>query len=607
MPLLPTLRHYLRPYRGTVVVNLVANLLMVVFSVVSIPALVPFLQLLLGQADLATEAPPLALTVDSLTANFDLWLSGIIRAHGRERAMVYLCAFLVAVFVLKNLFGYLATITLATVRSGLVRDLRRDLYAHVVHLPVAYFTEARRGDLISRFTADVQEVENSVLNSLQALIQNPLLIVGALAVMLGISPYLTLFTVVLIGVTGVIIGGIGRRLKAQSGEVQEALGEMTNQLDESVGGLRVVKSFGAEAYVAERFGESNNRYRDTLLALLRRRDLSSPLSEVLGIAVVCVLIYVGFLGIQAGDLTAAVFIAFIYAFFSTIQPSKSFSNAIYSLQRGRAALDRVTALLRTPNAIVDAPDAAPLPGIGTGIRVEDVRFRYPGADRPALDGVTLGLPVGRVVALVGASGAGKSTLADLLPRFYDVQGGRITVDGRDVREVPLADLRRLIGTVSQDVVLFHDTILANIRFGTTGKTDAEVAAAARLANADAFIREQPQGYHTVIGERGTRLSGGQRQRLTIARAILRDAPVMILDEATSALDAESEALIQDALFRLMEGRTCLVIAHRLATIQRADEIVVLDEGRVIERGDHASLLERGGTYARLTELQRVGA
>ena len=588
-------------------VNLVANLLMVAFSVVSIPALIPFLQLLLEQTDLTTEAPPLAPTLASVTANFNLWLSDIIRAHGRERAMVYMCAFLVTVFVLKNVFGYVSTITLAVIRSGLVRDLRRDLYAHVIDLPVAYFTEARRGDLISRFTADVQEVENSVLNAIQALIQNPLLIVGALIVMLSISAYLTLFTVLLIGVTGVIIGGIGRRLKAQSGEVQAALGDMTNHLDESVGGLRVVKSSGAEAYVAERFGESNNRYRDRLLALLRRRDLSSPLSEVLGIAVVCVLIYVGFREIQAGDLTAAVFIAFIYAFFSTIQPSKAFSNAFYNLQRGRAALDRVTALLRTPNDITDAADAVALPGIRDGIRVEDVHFSYPGAERPALDGVSLELPVGKVVALVGASGAGKSTLADLLPRFYDVQGGRITVDGHDIRAVRLADLRQNIGVVSQDVVLFHDTILENVRFGTTGKTEAEVAAAARLANADGFIREQPDGYHTVIGERGARLSGGQRQRLTIARAILRDAPVMILDEATSALDAESEALIQDALFRLMEGRTCLVIAHRLATIQRADEIVVMDRGRVIERGDHARLMALAGTYARLTELQQVGA
>ena len=600
------LRHYIRPYYPTVGLNLAANLLMVLFSVVSIPALIPFLQLLLKQTDLTDAAPPLSFSVSSITANFNLWVSDIVRANGYERAMVYMCIFLVSVFVLKNLFGYLSVTTLALIRSGLIRDLRRDLYHHIINMPVGYFTEARRGDLISRFTADVQEVENSVLNSIQSLVQNPLLISGALVVMLSISPYLTVFTVILIGVTGVIIGGIGRRLKAQSGEVQETLGDMTNQLDETIGGLRVVKAFGAEGYVEARFGESNNRYRDVLVRLLRRRDLSMPLSEVLGVAVVCLLIYVGFQEINAGRLEVAVFIGFIYAFFSTIQPSKSFSNSFYSLQRGRAAFERVQALLDTPNTIVDAPGAVSLARIKEGIRVEDVHFSYPNTERPALAGVTLDLPVGKVVALVGPSGAGKSTLADLLPRFYDVDGGRITIDGHDVRGVRLADLRQNIGIVSQDVVLFHDTILENIRFGSVGKSDGEVIAAAKLANAHTFIEEQPQGYQTVIGERGTRLSGGQRQRLTIARAILRDTPIMILDEATSALDAESEALIQDALFRLMEGRTCLVIAHRLATIQRADEIVVLDHGRVIERGDHATLVERGGAYARLLELQRVG-
>ncbi len=580
---------------------------MVLFSVVSIPALIPFLQILLKQTELTESAPPLSFSVSSITANFNLWMSDIIRANGYERAMVYMCVFLVSVFVLKNLFGYLSVSTLAIVRSGLIRDLRCDLYHHIINLPVGYFTEARRGDLISRFTADVQEVENSVLNSIQALIQNPLLLLGALAVMLAINPFLTLFTIILIGVTGVIIGGIGRRLKAQSGEVQDSLGEMTNQLDETIGGLRVVKAFGAEGYVETRFGESNNRYRNVLVRLLRRRDLSMPLSEVMGVAVVCLLIYVGFQEINAGRLEVAVFIGFIYAFFSTIQPSKQFSNAFYSLQRGRAAFERVQALLDTPNTITDAPHAIAFQRIKQGIRVEDVHFSYPNTDRPALAGVTIELPIGKVVALVGPSGAGKSTLADLLPRFYDVNEGRITIDGHDVRQVRLGDLRQNIGVVSQDVVLFHDTILANIRFGSLGKTEAEVIAAAKLANADTFIREQPQGYLTVIGERGSRLSGGQRQRLTIARAILQDAPVMILDEATSALDAESEALIQDALFRLMEGRTCLVIAHRLATIQRADEIVVLDHGSVIERGDHASLVERGGAYARLLELQRVTA
>ncbi len=576
---------------------------MVVFSVASIPALIPFLQILFGLEELTTEAPPLAWNLGSLKANFYFWLSEIIRTEGYNNALIYMCLGIILVFFGKNLFRYLSTATMAPLRSNVVRDLRQDLFKHVVQLPIGYFSSSKRGDLISRFTGDVQEVENSVLNSVQALIQNPLLIFGALIVMLFISPKLTLFTIVLLGVTGFIIGGISRRLKKQSGEVQAALGDMTSQIDEAIGGLRVVKAFGAEDYVADRFGESNKNYRDTLVKLLRRRDLSGPLSEFLGIGVVTVLIYFGFQQIQAGAIDVAVFLAFIYAFFSTIQPSKQFSNAFYSLQRGRAAMDRVQEVMNTANPVVDASGTQSVDALQRELTFENVSFQYDNADVPALDGVSLSLPVGKVVALVGASGAGKSTLADLIPRFYDVDSGSISLDGTDIRKLKLIDLRNLIGVVSQDVVLFHDTIRANIVFGAENATDAQVEEASRLANAHDFISEQPQGYATVIGDRGARLSGGQRQRITLARAILQNRPIMILDEATSALDAESEKLVQSALFRLMEGRTSLVIAHRMATIQEADEILVMERGKVIERGDHATLLEKGGTYARLIELQ----
>lgn len=603
MSLASTLWKYVKPHKGLALANILCNLGMVLFSIASIPTLIPFLQILFKQKELTTEAPAWSWSIDGITGNFNFWLSEIIRTEGYNQALIYMCGGIMFVFFGKNLFRYLSTATMAPLRSNVVRDLRQDLFKHVVQLPIGYFTASKRGDLISRFTSDVQEVENSVLNSVQALVQNPLLIIGALVVMLLISAKLTLFTIVLLGVTGFIIGGISRKLKKQSGEVQEALGDMTSQIDEALGGLRVVKAFGAEGYVAERFGESNNNYRNTLVSLLRRRDLSGPLSEFLGITVVAILIYFGFQQIQAGAIDVAVFLAFIYAFFSTIQPSKQFSNSFYSLQRGRAAMDRVQEVINTPNSIAEASGSKPVNALQRELTFDNVSFQYDNADVPALNGVSLSLPAGKVVALVGASGAGKSTLADLIPRFYDVDSGVISLDGIDIRELKLKDLRNLIGIVSQDVVLFHDTIRANIVFGAEGSTDAQVEEAARMANAHDFISEQPHGYDTVIGDRGARLSGGQRQRITLARAILQNRPIMILDEATSALDAESEQLVQDALFRLMEGRTSLVIAHRMATIQHADEILVMERGKVIERGDHLSLLEQGGTYARLIELQ----
>ena len=611
MTLSRALVSYVKPYGGLVAANVFANLATVLFSVISIPALIPFLQILFRQKDLVTERPAWGWSLAAVTGTFNFWLSEVIRSEGYDRALVYMCALIVAVFFGKNLFRYLTVATLAPLRSNVVRDIRRDLFDRTVRLPVGYFTERRRGDLISRFTGDMQEFENSVLNSVQALVQNPLIIVGSLAVMLVISPQLTLFTIVLLGVTGVLIGGIGRRLRRQSTAVQESLGDMTGQIDEAIGGLRVVKAFSAEGYVSGRFARSNQRYRDTLVRLLRRSDLSSPLSEFLGVTVVAVLIYVGFKQIQAGRIDVAVFITFIYAFFSTIEPSKSFSNAFYALRRGQAAWDRVADVLATPNPIaeraaatlVGAGEPPAVPQLREAITLENVGFRYPNAERPALDDVSFRLPVGRVTALVGASGAGKSTVADLIPRFYDVDVGRIAYDGTDVRELPLAGLRQLVGVVNQDVTLFNDSIRANIAFGLPDADAAAVEAAARRANAHEFILEQPDGYDTVIGDRGSRLSGGQRQRITIARAILRDAPVLILDEATSALDAESERLVQDALFKLMSGRTCLVIAHRMATIREADEIIVMSGGRVVERGDHASLLERDGTYAKLVALQ----
>lgn len=600
----------LRPYRGLVSLAIVSNILTAIFTVVSIPLLKPFLDILFAKPGELTKPEPADTLELSTSQSWELWLNNNITdwviEFGRETVLGYVCLAILAAFLLKNLFRYLALFFMAPVRNGVIRDLRMRLYDKLLSLPLGYFTESRKGDLMARVTSDVQEVESSILNVLEAIFREPFIIIGALGFMLYVSPSLTGFVFGLMVFIGVVIGGIGKRLKRASSAVQEKLGDIVSRTEESLSGLRIIKSFGAEKFQHDQFGKLNNDYKALLTRLLWRRDLSSPLTEFLGIATVALLLWFGSRQVFSGQLEAGTFIAFIFAFYNVIDPAKSFSKAWYNVQKGLGAMDRIQVVLDTENEIKEAPNALPLQEFNQSVDFKVAKFNYGSSEEDVLKGISFSIPKGKMVALVGASGAGKSTVADLLPRFYDLTGGSIEIDGKDIRHVKIADLRNRMGIVSQEAILFNDSIYNNIVFGLQNSTPAQVEAAARVANAHDFIIASEHGYQTNIGDRGSKLSGGQRQRVTIARAVLRNPDILILDEATSALDSESEKLVQQALQNLLRGRTALVIAHRLSTIQHADEIIVMEAGRIIERGKHPELLEKDGAYRKLVELQGLG-
>lgn len=594
---------YLGSYRSLVTTAVSSNILTAVFTVISIPMLIPFFRILFDRNQMV-EAPPedgmgLLNTAESLNYQF----SQFIAEQGQENALAYVCVAIVVVYLFRNLFRYLALFFMAPVRNGIIRDLRAEMFEQVLTLPLAYFGEERKGDLLARMTSDVQEVESSILNMLEVVFREPLIIIGALTFMIYVSPALTVFVFLLIIFTGVVIGGLGRRLKRTSTAVQERLGHLLSLVEEGLGGLRIIKGFAAEDYQRSKFSTANNNYRNLLTRLLRRRDLASPLSEFLGIATVAALLWYGSRQVFSGVLEAETFITFIFAFYNVIDPAKNIAKATSNIQRGIGAFERIEQLLDAENSMPQVQEAKPMPAFNERIEYRNVSFSYNEVEGTVLRDIKLEIPKGKVVALVGASGAGKSTLVDLLPRFYDVTAGSILVDDIDIRNCRLYDLRRLMGIVSQEAILFNDTIYNNIVFGLEHVKAEDVEAAARIANAHDFIAATENGYQTNIGDRGNKLSGGQRQRLTIARAILRNPPILILDEATSALDSESEKLVQDALTKLMEGRTAIVIAHRLSTIQHADEIIVMRDGQIIERGTHQELLQQSGEYQKLVALQ----
>ena len=595
---------YIRNYKPYVVLNVVCNILMVFFNLVSIPMLIPFLQILLGQTIPPTQKPDFQWNIRALTDTFYYQLGHIIEQFGKEQAVIYVCGAMVALFFFKNLFRYLALYFITPLRNGVVRDIRQALFDKTLRLPLSYFSDERKGDLMSRVTSDVQEVEWSILNVLETIVREPLLIIGSMAIMIYISPALTGFVLILLGFTALIIGGIGKSLKKESSALQQRLGSLVSVLDEALGGSRVIKAFNAENYQREKFSVENNGYRNLLINHLRKRDLASPTTEFLGITVVCVLIWFGFKQVTLGDLTPELFLGFLYAFFQVIEPAKAFSSASYNIRRGAGALARIEEILNAEETIVDAKEPKILRGgFQHQIEYKNVSFYYREAEKQILANINLTIPKGKIVALVGASGAGKSTIADLLSRFYDVTEGAILIDGVDIRNLKVKDLRSLMGIVTQEAVLFNDTIYNNIVFGLENVDNQQVIAVAKAANAHDFIENTEGGYQTNIGDRGMKLSGGQRQRLTIARALLRNPHILILDEATSALDSESEKLVQAALMQLMAGRTALVIAHRLSTVQHADEIIVMREGQIIERGTHETLFKLGGDYRKLVELQ----
>jgi len=599
------LLRYYRPYKRLLGLAVASNLLMSFFMVVSILVLQPFLQILFG-----SEPPSKSGSMPGkVGSGFEQKISGfyaqLVESQGREKALLLVCVFLVLVFLGKNLFRYLSLYFLAPVRNGVVRDIRQQLVGKILSLPLSYFSEERKGDLMSRISSDVQEIEWSIVGVVESVAREPIVILGSVAFMVYVSPQLLLFVLGLMVFSSLIIGGIGRSLRRQSGEAQHRLGILGALIEETLGGLRIIKGFNAEGWQLQRYQRENEGYARTLTGLYRRKDLASPLSEFLGIMVVAVLLWFGAQQVFAGSITAATFLTFLYAFYNVIEPAKSLSGAMYSIRKGLGAVERVQSVLKADLRIEETQNPLEINAFEDKIEFRNVSFQYANSDRPAVENIDLIIPRGKVVALVGSSGAGKSTMADLLPRFYDVTGGSILVDGKDIRKVRLHDLRALLGIVSQEAILFNDTVANNIAFGSANATPESIQAAAMAANAHDFIMAMPEGYQSNIGDRGSKLSGGQRQRLTIARALFKNPPILILDEATSALDSESEKLVQAALDHLLTNRTALVIAHRLSTVLHADEIIVLAEGRIAERGTHESLMAKGNIYRKLVELQAL--
>ncbi|MCC2546189.1 ABC transporter ATP-binding protein/permease [Hymenobacter sp. BT175] len=605
------LLQYARPYADFLPLYLLYTVLGIFFSIGNLALLIPLLNVLFDengtvQVQAPAQLPSFALTLDYITNTFNYYFAQVLAERGKQGALSFVCLVLVASVFLSNLFRYLSLRLIARIRARVISNLRRDLYHRVIQLPLGYFASERKGDLMSRFTNDVQEVEISVVNTLTGVVRDPLYIFAYFAVLFYMSVKLTLFTLILLPVSGAIIASLAKRLRRQAETSQTTLGSMLSVIDETLGGIRVIKAFNAQQYIKGKFEDQNSLYARTSRAIDNTRDLASPFSEFAGVLVVAGLLYFGGMLILSGtsDLKGASFVTYIVLFSQVLVPAKALSSAFGNIQRGLVAGERALSIIDTEPTIRDKPDARVLPPFHHQIELRNLQFSY--GDQPVLQDINLIIPKGKTVALVGPSGGGKSTLADLLPRFYDPTGGQLLIDGVEVRDCTIHSVRDQMGIVTQESILFNDTIFNNIRFNTEA-TEAEVIEAARIANAHEFIVQSPDGYQTVIGDRGSRLSGGQRQRLSIARAILRNPPILILDEATSALDTESEKLVQEALTRLMQNRTSLVIAHRLSTVQHADEIIVLQQGRIVERGTHEELQRReGGLYQRLSMMQTNG-
>ena len=594
---------YAGPYWVYAMLNVIFNILSVIFSLVSFGLFIPVLQMLFHSMAIPQSAPPLHMEVEALKDNFYYYCGQLLQRYGNEKMLVYIGITIIILYFLKNLFRYLAMYFLAVVRNGVVKDLRNDLYLKILILPLSYFNEKRKGDIIARMTTDVQEVEWSIMSSLEMAFRDPITMLTYLITLFVISPSLTVFVLVLLPVSGFIIGRIGKSLKRTSDKGQYKMGILLSMIEETISGLRIIKAFNAIGFADKRFRQTNQEYNRLMIRLYRKRDLASPLSEFLSACVVTIVLwYGGKLVFTPGNfLDAAAFLVYLGIFSQLMPPAKAITQAFYNIQKGAASVDRIEQVLGEPEVIEEKSDAISKKEFHSEIVYRNVDFSY--AEEPVLKKINLVIPKGRTVAVVGPSGGGKSTMVDLLPRFYDCLGGGIFIDGVDIRDFVIHDLRGLMGIVSQETILFNDTVFNNIAFGMENVSEEEVIAAAKVANAHEFIEKMPQGYATNIGDRGTKLSGGQRQRLSIACAVLKNPPILILDEATSALDTESERLVQQALENLMRNRTSVVIAHRLSTIQFADEIIVLQSGELVERGTHFDLLERNGVYRKLYDLQ----
>lgn len=595
---------YIKSYWLFAALNALFNILSILFSLVSFALFIPILQMLFKTAEIPEKAGPLIWTnMDSLKENFYQFFGQLIRNFGEDEVLVYIGIAIIVLFLFRNLFRYLAMFFLAVVRNGVVKDIRNDLYRKILLLPLGFYSEQRKGDIISRMTSDVQEVETSIMSSLEMIFRDPIQIIAFVITLFLISPQLTIFVLVLLPVSGFLIGRIGKSLKRSSAKGQKKMGELLAVIEETISGLRIIKAFSAITFADNRFRETNRNFFQIMVRLYRKRDLASPLSEFLSAVVLTILLWYGGRLVLAPEhsLDAAVFLVYITIFSQVIPPAKSITQAYYNVQKGAASMERVQQILDEPEVIEQKANAISKKEFLSRIDYAGVSFRYEA--EPVLNHINLEIEKGKTIAVVGPSGGGKSTLVDLLPRFYDIAEGEIRIDGIPIRNMVIDDLRGMMGIVSQETILFNDTVFNNIAFGMENVVEEEVIAAAKVANAHEFIVRMPKGYYTNIGDRGIKLSGGQRQRLSIARAVLKNPPILILDEATSALDTESERLVQQALENLMKNRTSIVIAHRLSTIQHANEIIVLQSGNLVERGSHAELLARNGVYRKLYELQ----
>ena len=609
---LQVIRRYVTPYKGYLAGSVMLNVLSAIFNIFSFAMIVPMLRILFKMSDRVYEfvqiVPGMGMKawVDALINNGYWYLEKMIASIGPSNTLLVLCAFLGVMTLLKTACYFGAAAVMVPIRVGVVRDMRAQMYDKILSLPMGFFTNERQGDIIARMSGDIQEIETSIMSCLDMLIKNPILIVFYIGALIVVSWQLTVFTILVVPLLVWAMGALGRTLKKKSLQAQELWSDTMSQVEETLGGLRVIKAFNAEQKMSGRFWQIVDQLRRKTGRVSTRQALAHPVSEFLGTVLIMIVLWFGgtlILG-DSSPIDAPTFMYYMVILYSVINPLKDFSKASYSIPKGLASMERVDKILNAENNIKDPEKPVQMSSFNEAIEFKDVGFYYNEA-RQVLKGINIRVAKGKTVAIVGESGAGKTTLVDLIPRFYDVTEGSVSIDGIDVRDMRKADLRALIGYVNQEPILFNDTIFNNIAFGVEGATQARVEEAARIANAHDFIMEKPEGYQAVIGDRGSRLSGGQRQRLSIARAILKNPPILILDEATAALDTESERLVQEALDRLMSTRTTIAIAHRLSTIKNSDEIIVMKDGEVVERGKHASLIARGGYYKKLNDMQSL--